>query len=355
MKDIFKYLEEHSYEQMIFFANTEVGLKGITCIHNTVLGPSCGGTRFYNYETTEDALYDVTRLARGMTYKNAASGLNLGGCKTVIVGDPKKLKSEAFFRAYGRHIQSLNGRVITGEDMNISPDDCVYMNMECDYIAGLPGKSGDPSIVTALGVYVGMKASAKQVYGDDSLKGLKVSIQGAGQVGYYLAKHLEEEGANIFYTDISEDRINRMKTEFKDATYVDPKDIYGLEVDIFSPCAMGAIFTDETIPQLKCKIIAGSANNVLQETRHGDKLDELGILYAPDYVINAGGVINVYHEVIGYNHDRAINDASKIYDRLLEIYKIAEEEHIPTYLAADRMAERRIEAVKHVTSNHIKR
>ncbi len=341
--EVFSYSNE-GFEQIIYFHNKETGLKGITCIHDTRLGPSCGGTRFFNYANEEEALYDVTRLAKGMTYKNAAAGLNIGGCKTVIIGDPKKLKSEEFFRSYGRYIQSLKGRVYTGQDMNITLQDCEHMDMETDYVSGVLRKgAGSTTILTAKGTYVGILASVKEKLGKDNLDGLVISFQGVGAVVQEMVQYLKEHDIKkIYFTDIDKDRIEQFKKVYPLASYVEPDKIFKKKCDVFSPNAIGAVINDESLEDLDCKIIAGAANNVLKEERHGDVLHERGILYAPDYVINAGGVINVYHEMIGYHEPSAIQTTNQIYDRLTEIYKISKEEGIPTYKAANLMAERRI-------------
>lgn len=350
----FDYMANYGYEQLVYFYDKETGLKGITCIHDTTLGPALGGTRLWNYATEEEAVEDVLRLARGMSYKNAAAGLNLGGGKTVLIGDAKKVKSEAYFRALGRYVQSLNGRYITAEDVNTSVEDMDYVMMETDYVTGLRKTSGDPSPFTAYGTYVGIKASCLERLGSDSLKGIKVTVQGVGHVGYYLVKHLIEEGAIVTITDINQENINNITKEF-DVTVVGPNDIYSVDCDVYAPCALGATVNDDTINQFKCKVIAGSANNVLKEARHAEMLEAKGILYAPDYVINAGGVINVYQEILGYDKEEALVKTKRIYDRLLEIYKIAKEQKISTAKAADIMAENRINTMKNVKSNYIKR
>jgi len=298
---IFDYLEKYDYEQLVICQDRTSGLKAIICIHDTTLGPALGGTRMWNYESEEDAILDALRLAKGMTYKNAAAGLNLGGGKTVIMGDSRTQKSEELFRAFGRYVQSLNGRYITAEDVGTTVRDMDWVHLETEFVTGVSssyGASGDPSPMTARGVWRGMKAAAKEAFGSDSLKGKTIAIQGLGHVGYYLAKHLHEEGAKLIVTDIQDDVIKHVVDEMG-ATAVGSEEIFGVEADIFAPCAMGAVINDATIPQFKFKIIAGAANNVLKEERHGDKLHELGILYAPDYVINAGGVINVADELEG--------------------------------------------------------
>lgn len=306
--EIFKYLEKYDYEQVVICQDKESGLKAIIAIHDTTLGPALGGTRMWTYESEEAAIEDALRLAKGMTYKNAAAGLNLGGGKTVIIGDPKKDKNEALFRAFGRYIQGLNGRYITAEDVGTTVADMDLIHEETDYVTGISpafGSSGNPSPVTAYGVYVGMKAAAKAAFGTDSLEGKTIAVQGVGNVAYHLCKHLHEEGAKLIVTDINKEAVQRAVDDFG-AEAVGINDIYGVECDIYAPCALGATVNDDTIPQLKAKVIAGSANNQLKEERHGDQIHEMGIVYAPDYVINAGGVINVADELYGYNAERAM-------------------------------------------------
>ncbi len=342
--EVFSYTNE-GFEQIIYFHNKATGLKGITCIHDTRLGPSCGGTRLYNYASEEEALYDVTRLAKGMTYKNAAAGLDIGGCKTVLIGDPEKVKSEEYFRSYGRYIQSLKGRIYTGQDMNITLKDCEYMDKETDYVSGVLRKgAGSTTILTAYGTYVGMLAAVKEKYGQDNLDGLTIAFQGAGAVVQEMVQYLKKHDLKrIYFTDVKEEKIEKFKELLPLANFVEPDEIYEKNADIFSPNAIGAVINDETIPRLKADIIAGAANNVLEEEeKHGKMLEERGILYAPDFVINAGGVINVYTEMTGYHEPSAIQTTEGIYDRLLEIFKISSQEKIPTYKAANIMAERRI-------------
>mgnify|MGYP000883476713 CR=1 FL=1 len=353
----FDYMEKHGYEQMVYFYDKTTGLKGITCIHNTTLGPALGGTRLWNYESEEDAAIDCLRLARGMTYKAAAAGLNLGGGKTVLIGEATKVKSEAYFRALGRYVQSLNGRYITAEDVNTSTKDMDYVHMETDHVVGLEGKSGNPSPKTALGVFHGIKASLFKRFGNDDIAKYTYAVQGTGQTGYYLVKYLLDAGAKkIYFTEINQKHIDRMKSEHPEVEFVKPDEIYALPVDVFAPCALGATLNDDTIPQIKAAIIAGSANNVLaDEDKHGMMIKDRGILYAPDFVINAGGLINVYHELLSYNEERAKRDIEKIYDRLLEIYAIAEREDISTYQAARVYAKKRIETINNLHSNYIPR
>lgn len=354
---VFEHMQKHHYEQVVHFYDQYTGLKGITVIHDTTLGPALGGTRIWNYASEEDALVDCLRLARGMTYKAAASGLNLGGGKTVLIGDAAAVKSEAYFRALGRYVQSLNGRYITAEDVNTSTKDMGYVAMETDHVVGLEGKSGNPSPITGLGVFYGVKAGLQRKYGNADIENYSYAVQGAGQTGYYLIGYLLEAGAKkIYFTEISQKHIDRMKAEHPEVAFVAPEDIYSQEVDVFSPCALGGSLNSDTIPQIKAPIIAGSANNVLlDEDLHGRMIMDRGIIYCPDFVINAGGLINVYHELQGYNKDRAISDTAKIYDRLLEILAIADKEGVPSQQAAKIFAQQRIETIKNVRSNYISR
>lgn len=338
---LFQLIGEHRHEQVSVWHDAEAGYRGIIAIHNTTLGPALGGTRMWHYENDLEALVDVLRLSRGMTYKAALAGLNLGGGKSVIIGDPKSDNREAIFRAHGRHVRALGGRYITAEDVGTSTADMEFIRLETEHVVGLAGRSGDPSPVTALGVYRGMKACAKEVWGSDALEGKTVSVQGTGHVGYYLCKHLHEEGASLVVSDIHADRVQTAVDEFG-ATPVGTDEIYGVEADIFAPCALGAIINDETLPQLKVQIVAGAANNQLDEERHGDQLQERGIIYAPDYAINAGGLINVNAEVEGWDLERSHKKASEIYDTILRVLQMAKDDGIPTYRAADRLAEQRI-------------
>jgi leucine dehydrogenase len=343
--ELFKYLERYDYEQVVFCQDKNSGLKAIIAIHDTTLGPALGGTRMWTYESEEAAVIDALRLARGMTYKNAAAGLNLGGGKTVIIGDPRKDKNEEMFRAFGRYIQGLNGRYITAEDVGTTVHDMDTIYQETSYVTGISpafGSSGNPSPATAFGVYRGMKASAKEAFGSDSLEGKVVAVQGVGNVAFHLCRYLHEEGAQLIVTDINKEAVQRAVDEYG-AKAVDPDDIYDVECDIYAPCALGATVNDETIKKLKAKVIAGSANNQLAESRHGDILFENGIVYAPDYVINAGGVINVADELYGYNRERAMSRIETIYDNIEKVFDISKRDHIPTNVAADRMAEERIQ------------
>jgi len=342
--EIFEAMQEHDHEQVVFSYEPSVGFKGIIAIHNTQLGPALGGTRFWNYQSDRDALVDVLRLSRGMTYKAAVAGLNLGGGKAVIIGDPRTRRREMIFRAHGRFVDSLKGRYITAEDVGTSVEDMGYVQMETEYVAGVAGGSGDPSPVTAFGVYSGIKACAHERWGDDSVEGKRVAVQGCGHVGYWLCSHLAAEGAKLIVTDIDESRVRRVVDDFG-ARAVPPDDIYGIEAEIFAPCALGAVANDRTVAGFRFDVIAGAANNVLDNDRHGDLLEEKNILYAPDYVINAGGLINVYGELNGWTPDRAKRKAGEIYETLRQLFEIAREQGLPTYRAADRLAERRIDQV----------
>src|SRR3954463_8122824 len=341
---IFDTISSMGHEQLVMCPAPAAGYRGIIAIHSTVLGPALGGTRFWKYATDEEAIVDALRLARGMTYKNAVAGLNLGGGKSVIIGDNKTAFREMIFRAHGRFVESLGGRYITAEDVGTRTADMDYVHMETDYVSGLAGRSGDPSPVTAHGVFRAIQASAKERWGADDLTNKTVSIQGCGHVGYYLAKELHEAGAKLVVTDIDSERVKRVVNEFG-ARAVGADEIYGVHADIFAPCALGAIVNDKTIPQLKVEIVAGAANNQLLEERHGDDLESRSIMYAPDYVANAGGVINVYSELAGWTSARAFRKADEIYDTIRKVFEIARTQSIPTYLAADRLAEQRIQAV----------
>jgi len=328
------------------------GYRGIIAIHSTVLGPALGGTRFWSYRSDEEALVDCLRLARGMTYKAAVAGLNLGGGKSVILGDNRTTRREALFRAHGRHVESLGGRYITAEDVGTSTSDMEYIKAETNHVTGLIGKSGDPSPVTAYGVYRGMKACVHYRCGSDRLAGKTVALQGCGSVGYHLAKLLHTEGAHVVCTDIDPERVRRVVEECG-ATTVATNEIYDVRADIFAPCALGAVINDDTIRRLRVEIVAGGANNQLAEDRHGDLLEERHVTYAPDYVINGGGLINVNAELHGWSPERARNKAGEIYDTILRVFEIAREERIPSYQAADRLAEQRIATIAQVRRNHV--
>jgi leucine dehydrogenase len=341
--ELFDTCQESGHEQIIFCNNNDVGLRAIIAIHDTTLGPALGGTRMWPYETEEQALRDALRLSRGMTYKAAVSGLNLGGGKAVIIGDPREDKSEALFRAFGRFIDTLHGRYITAEDVGIDVNDMEFIFQETENVVGVHqvhGGSGDPSPYTAHGTIQGMKAALQKVYGDEDLSHRSFAIQGAGHVGIHLVKQLRKEGAKVFITDIMEDSLAEAVEQGAEAVGVD--EIYDLDVDVFAPCALGAVINEETIPRLKCKIVAGPANNQLSNNEAGNELERRDILYAPDYAVNAGGLMNVSIEFEGWNHERALRMTRTIYYNVGRIFKIAERDGIPTWQAADRMAEERI-------------
>jgi leucine dehydrogenase len=352
---VFDLIDKYGgHEQVIFCHNKEVGLKAIIAIHNTALGPALGGTRMWAYKNDEEALIDVLRLSRGMTLKAAAAGLNLGGGKAVIIGDPKTKKSEGLFRAFGQYINSLNGRYITAEDVGTSVKDMEHVLMETPWVTGTSsnlGGSGDPSPFTAQGTVMGMKASAKVKFGNDSLKGLRIAIQGLGHVGNHLVHYLHKEGALLTVADIDPEKVKALVQQLA-VKGVSADEILFTECDILAPCAMGAIINDQTIAKLKCKVIAGAANNQLAEPRHGDRLREMGILYAPDFVINAGGLINVWVELEGYSKERSMEMQEKIYDNLLSIFATADKESISTDKAAYRLAEQRIETIGRLKQSH---
>lgn len=346
---VFGQVSTMGHEQVVFCHDEPTGLKAIIAIHNTILGPSLGGTRMWNYASESEALTDALRLSRGMTYKAAITGLNIGGGKAVIIGDAGKMKTEAFMRRFGRFVESLGGRYITAEDVNMKTKDMEYISMETNHVTGLPetmGGGGDPSPVTAYGTYLGMKASTNKVFGNDSLTGKKVAVQGVGQVGMHLVERLAKEGAKVYITDISDEKLNKVATQHG-AIVVGQDEIYDLDVDIYAPCALGATLNDNTIGRLKCQIVAGAANNQLaNEERHGYMLMDKGIVYAPDFLINAGGLINVYAEHLGgYNRESAYQHADKIYDTCLNILNVAENKKIPAQEAAIQLAQERIDAM----------
>lgn len=352
---IFGQIAEFQHEQVVFCHDHETGLRAIIGIHNTVLGPALGGTRMWHYASDADALHDVLRLSRGMSYKAAISGLNLGGGKAVIIGDAKTMKTEGLLRKFGRFVQNLNGKYITAEDVNMTTKDMEYIRMETKHVAGLPesmGGSGDPSPVTAYGTYMGMKAAAKKAFGSESLTGKRIAVQGVGHVGTYLLEYLQKEGAKLVLTDYYEDRALEAAARFG-AKAVGLDEIYDQQVDIYSPCALGATINDDTIDRLTCRVIAGCANNQLEsENVHGPALVDRGIVYAPDFLINAGGLINVYSEVIGGSRQSALTQTEKIFDYTTQVLTKAEQEGTHPQAAAIRQAEERIAAIGKVKSTY---
>lgn len=350
--EISRYMTEHGHEQLVFFQDPETGLRAIIGIHDTTLGPALGGARMYPYEREEDAILDVLRLSEGMSYKSAMAGLPLGGGKCVIIGDPRKDKSPAFFQSLGLFVNKLGGRYITAEDVGTTVADLVETSKKSHFVAGLPvemGGGGDPSPATALGVLRGMEACAMHLWGSPNLRDKRVAIQGLGKVGYALAELLAERGAHLIVSDVNQQALANAVRDFG-AEVVSLDGIYSAEADIYAPCALGATLNDDTIPQLKVTIVAGSANNQLKEARHGEMLRERGILYAPDYVINAGGVINVACELEAGGFDPAVarKRVLAIYENVMAVVQRAEAEGIPTAAAADLEAKHRIAAAKEV-------
>ncbi|MDN5925274.1 MAG: leucine dehydrogenase [Xanthomonadales bacterium] len=344
---IFETIANTGHEEVVFCHSKDAGLKAIIAIHNTVLGPSLGGLRMWPYKTEQDAVNDVLRLSRGMTYKNAVAGLNLGGGKAVIIGDPSTDKSEALFRAFGRFVNSLNGRYITAEDVGIDVNDMEYVFRETEFVTGVHqvhGGSGDPSPFTAYGTLQGVMASLKYKHGNEDVGKYSFAVQGAGHVGTEFIKLLREQGAKVFVTDINKAAVQRCVDELG-CEAVGMDDIYDVDADVYSPCALGGTVDENTIDRIKAKIICGCANNQLATDEIGDELSKRGVLYAPDYAVNAGGVMNVSLEIDGYNRERAMRMMRSIYYNVGRIFEIADRDGIPTYKAADRMAEERINAI----------
>ena len=350
--EIFEAMANRGHEQLVFWSEPSIGYRGLIAIHDTTLGPALGGTRFWDYASDAEAVTDVLRLSRGMTYKAAITGLNLGGGKSVIIGDNRTMEREMVFRAHGRAVESLQGRYITAEDVGTSVDDMEYVRMETNSVTGLKEGSGDPSPITAYGVYRGIKACAQFLYGDDSLEGKHVVVQGVGHVGSYLCEDLAADGARLTVTDIDQGRVQRVVDDFG-AAAVGAEEVARVNADIYAPCALGAVINDDTLGQLKVDIVAGAANNQLAERRHGQVLHDQGILYAPDYVINAGGLCNVYGELQGWTPEQSKKKAGAIYDTLLRIFNRAQRDEISTSEAADRVARQRIKEARELRRSHI--
>ena len=352
---IFESLAKNGHEEVVFCHNADAGLKAIIAIHNSVLGPALGGLRMWPYASEQEALNDVLRLSRGMTYKAAVSGLNLGGGKAVIWGDPNKDKSEALFRAFGRFVNSLNGRYITAEDVGIDVNDMEYVFRETDYVTGVHqvhGGSGDPSPFTAYGTLQGLMAALQVKYGHEEVGKFSYAVQGAGHVGMNFIKLLREQGAKVFVTDINQTLVQKAVDDYG-AEAVSLDAIYDTDADVYSPCALGGTVNEQTLPRLKCKIICGAANNQLATEAIGDELSSRGMLYAPDYAVNAGGLMNVSLEIDGYNRERAMRMMRTIYYNLGKIFQISKRDGIPTYKAADRMAEERIATIGKIKLPHM--
>ena len=344
---VFSLSDFADHEQVVFVSDDKSGLKAIIAVHNSNLGPALGGCRMWPYASEEEAVRDVLRLSRGMTYKSAMANLKLGGGKSVIIGNPRTHKTPELLAAFARALEQLNGRYIAAEDSGTSVADMKYMTQFTQHVAGIHDKpsdagtrSGDPSPATAYGTFIGIQAAVKERLGRDSLDGLRVAVQGVGNVGFDLARQLKEAGAQLWVTDIHREPLVQAGKEL-DATVVAPEEIFGLDVDVFAPCALGAVLNDTTIPQLKARIVAGAANNQLAEPRHGLELMKRGILYAPDYVINAGGIIDVYHERIGFDRSALLKHIEGIHDNLMEVFERARKEERPTGEVADAIAEER--------------
>jgi leucine dehydrogenase len=349
----FDQIQELGHEQVVYCHDKATGLNAIIAIHDTTLGPALGGTRLWQYDSFDAATTDALRLSRGMTYKAAISGLQLGGGKAVIIGNPA-MKNEMYWRRYGKFVDSLGGKYITAEDVNTNTSDMEFINLETAHVTGKPeynGGSGDPSPFTAYGTFVGMKACANKAWGSDSLSGKKVMVQGAGSVGQYLIGHLIDAGAKVFVCDINQDRIKQTIDKHAKAEVVAAAEMLNFDFDIYAPCALGATVNSDSIPKLKCTIIAGAANNQLEiEDVHGNMLIEKGIIYAPDFLLNAGGLINVSSEIGNYNKELVTSAVEKIYGRLQDCLHLAETEKITAQEAAMRMAKKRIADMKELKS-----
>jgi len=338
------------HEQLVYCHDEASGLRAIIGIHSTVLGPALGGTRMWNYASEDQAVMDVLRLSQGMTYKASVAGLDLGGGKAVIFGDARQHKSEALFKAYGRFVNSLSGKYITAEDVGTSKSDMEWIATETKHVSGLPesmGGSGDPSPVTAYGVYMGMKAGARVALGNDSLEGRKVLVQGVGNVGTYLVEHLVAEGAHVWISDVYEPSIQKILSRFPQLEVCQPDQVASADVDIYAPCALGATLNAQSIANLRCALVAGGANNQLATDEDMQRLMDRSIAYAPDFVINAGGLINVYAEIKGLNREWALQKTRGIYDQTLAIFEQAAQNRVSTNEAAVRLAHQRLTKVAH--------
>jgi len=345
-------MEKYDYENLLLCQDKALDFKAVIAIHDTTLGPATGGCRMWQYHSEMDAIEDALRLSRGMTYKYAAAGVNLGGGKAVIIGDPKRKDREPVFRALGKFINRLGGKYITGEDVGTTLNDMEYIRMETEHVVTLPtylGGAGDIAPMTAFGTIRSMQACCNRVYGSTSLEGKRVTIQGLGAVGHNVVGQLHELGAKMVVADIDPDKVDAMVKKYGVET-VDPQAIYDVDCDIFCPCALGAMINDNTLTRLRCKIICGAANNQLKEEHHGDLLEEKGFVYAPDYITNAGGTIYDTDRlgVGGVSHERGKEKVSRIYDNMVQVFEIADRDEIPTYLAADRMAEERMTEIAKV-------
>lgn len=352
---ILAQLSQSGHKKVVFCNDAETGLKAIIAIHDTTLGPALGGVRMWNYNTEAEALEDVLRLSKGLTYKSAIAGLNVGGGAAVIIGDSRRQKTEALMRSFGRFVKNLNGEFIAGEDVGTTVRDMEYIRMETQHVTGVPeslGGAGNPAPYTAKGVYLGIKACVKEVFGTDELAGRSVVVQGTGNVGEHLVELLRNDNVEVYVTDINEESMRMIARKYK-AKAIDADKIFNVGADIYAPCALGATINDKTLKTMKFAIIAGSANNQLADEKiHGQMLQDKGILYAPDYLINAGGIISCYSELTGFGKKRTIQLTENIYEATREVIKLSKSENIPTNLAASRIAEKRIEDIKKIKSSY---
>ncbi|MGN6130513.1 MAG: Glu/Leu/Phe/Val dehydrogenase dimerization domain-containing protein [Nocardioidaceae bacterium] len=337
------------HEQVVYCHDETTGLKAIIAIYSTALGPALGGTRFYPYASEQDALEDVLNLSKGMAYKAALAGLDLGGGKAVIIGDPAAIKTEALLRAYGRFVQSLHGRYATACDVGTYSEDMDQIARECAYVTGRTvahGGAGDSSVLTAFGVFQGMRAAAQATWGAPTLHGRTVGVSGVGKVGHHLVRHLVEDGASVVVTDVSDDAVARVCAEHPDVQAVPDTDaLVDESLDVYAPCALGGALTDEVVATLRAKVVCGAANNQLAHAGIEKQLQDRGILYAPDYMVNAGGLIQVADELEGFSFERAKQRAEKIFGTTQQVFDLAAEEGVPPAVAADRLAERRMTEV----------
>ena len=354
--DVFELGAEH--EQVVFCNDHATGLRAIVAIHSTALGPALGGTRFYPYASTDEAIVDALNLSRSMSYKAALAGLDLGGGKAVIIGDPTRLKTEALLRAYGRFVQSLNGRYYTACDVGTYSDDMDHIARECDFVTGRTvahGGAGDSSVLTAYGVFQGMRAAAEQVWGEPTLAGRTVGVAGVGKVGRHLVRHLIEDGASVVVTDVHAPSVESVRAEYPQVTAVGSTDeLVAGDLDVYAPCALGGAISDEVLAVLGAKIVCGAANNQLAHPGIEKQLEERGILYAPDYCVNSGGLIQVADELEGFSFERAQQRAAGIFDTSRQVFALAQADGVPPAIAADRLAERRMREVGRLRSVYLR-
>lgn len=352
--ELFTEMTRWGFEQVVFCHDASTGLRAVIAVHDTTLGPALGGCRMWMYPSEEAAVRDALRLARGMTYKAAVAGLNFGGGKAVILGDPRTDRTEERFRAFGRFVQALGGRYITAEDVGTTVREMDWVRLETPFVTGTSpdrGGAGDPSPMTALGVFQGMRAAVREAFGEESLVGMTVAVQGLGSVGRHLCELLHGAGAHLVVTDLREEAVEEAVRRFR-ARRVEVEAVFDIPCDVFAPCALGGVLDDRTIPRLKCRVVAGSANNQLAEDRHGFILRERGILYAPDYVVNAGGLIHVAAQYKGEPPERVRARVEGIYETVERVFALAKSAGIPTHRAADRIAEERLAEGRGRTAPH---